>query len=195
MGLLSQILGGMTGGGHPAGGGAFGGGPLGGRSPGGFPGAGGFGGAGAGLGGSGRTALMMAMLPVVLRMLQQRQAGASGRAPMGAGGLGGGGLSGLGGLGGLLDRFSQRGHGDAVSSWVSTGPNQPLSRGMVDQTFDDGEVAAIAREAGVGEDEARDGLSELLPDVVDHLTPDGRLPPPDQSEAGIEQLLRRMQAS
>jgi len=175
MGLLSQILTGVVNG------------ATGGRS----------------LGGRGRVGgmspIVMALLPVVLSMLRNRsRAGVAigaGAAP-GGGGLGGagvlGGVAGLGGLGALLNHFTQRGYGTQANSWVGTGANEPLPEHAIGEVFGDDQVAQIAQQAGVSESEARSGLSELLPEVVDHFTPDGALPDADQLNSSVDNYLRQL---
>lgn len=186
MGLLDQILGNVVGG------------ALGQRPS--SPSSGGLGGAfGSGLGGGlggGRSGLLMALLPVVLGMLANRQQGGGG----GLGGLGGlaGGLGGLfggnaGGLGGLLSRLSGSGYGQQVQSWVSTGQNQALPAEAIDGLFSPDQLQALAAHAGASEDEVRGGLAELLPEVVDHLTPQGQLPDQEQLLSSIDDFQRRLQ--
>lgn len=184
MGLLDSILGGIAG---NALGRARG---LGGMR--------GFGGRG------GRSSVLMALLPVVLSMLAKNRAGARisgsalpgpglGPADRSLGGLGGlGGIAGMGGLGGLLERFQQKGYADQVQSWIGTGENQPLPPEALSQVFDGDQLSQIATHAGVSEDEARTGLTELLPQVVDHLTPQGQLPESDQLLSSIDEVERHL---
>ena len=159
---------------------------------------------GSGRGGRGRSGILMALLPVVLGMLANRRAGSTtgGRAGpgfglAGSGGLGGlgglGALAGLGGLGALLQQFQQKGYGDQVRSWVSTGENEPIPAEAISEVFDGDQLSQIASQAGVSEDEARMGLSELLPNVVDQLTPQGHLPEPDQLFSSIDEVERELQ--
>jgi len=153
--------------------------------------------------GSARGRILMALLPVVLSMLANRRRGAPGAGGVppglrgsggGLGGLGGlGALAGLGGLGALLQRFQERGYADQAHSWVSTGENQPIAPEAVSQVFDHDELSQIASQAGVSEDEARTGLSELLPSVVDHLTPEGNVPDPDQLASSFDDFARELQ--
>ena len=114
-------------------------------------------------------------------------AGLSGLGPLGSlvGGLGGNGgalLSALlptlmgGGLGGILGKLQGGGQSSKVSSWVGTGANEPIHPDEVEQVLGHDQVAQIAQQAGVSHDEAKSGLSQLLPGVVDHLSPDGKLP-------------------
>ena len=110
--------------------------------------------------------------------------GGSGAAPAGAAG----GLGGLGGLGDLLEKFQRAGLGDQAASWVGTGDNAPISSDAIGQVFGNDAVAHIARQAGVSEQDASAGLAQLLPQLVDHLTPNGQMPAPDQLAKGLEAL-------
>ncbi|VVE54924.1 YidB family protein [Pandoraea commovens] len=162
MGLLAMIAsrsGGAQGQGGE-GGGLLGGlgGALGGMLGGGA--AGGAGGAG-GLGG---------LLGGLLGGAQSSAAGAPG-AP--EGGL----LGQLGGLGGLAQVLNQGGLGEAVNSWVGTGANQAVNADQVTQALGPGgQLQQLASSAGVSESEAAQELSDLLPKVVNQLTPNGSLP-------------------
>ena len=116
-------------------------------------------------------------------------AAANGGAP-GGGGLGGllpGGLGGLlaggaagsvisGGLGDLLKQLQQNGHGDTANSWVSPGPNKPIAPGDLANALGADQINSLMSQSGLSRDELLSGLSQHLPDVVNHLTPDGRLP-------------------
>lgn len=139
-------------------------------------------------GGGGTGRIVMSLLPIVLSMLANRQRG--GRGMGGLGGLGG--LAGAGGLGALIAQMTQRGYGSQAQSWVSTGPNEPLPPQAVSELFGQQELADIAAQAGLSEDETREGLAELLPEVVDRVTPEGRLPEEDQLLASIDDFERRI---
>ena len=91
-----------------------------------------------------------------------------------AGGAAGGLLG--GGLRDLLDRFQQNGHGDIARSWIGTGPNQAISPGQIEQALGPETVSSLAQQAGISNIDLVSGLSRDLPDAVDQLTPDGRLP-------------------
>ncbi|MFM9915036.1 MAG: YidB family protein [Rhizobacter sp.] len=88
----------------------------------------------------------------------------------------GSGTDGLGGLGDLLARFQQAGLGEAASSWVGTGQNVPVSPDQVEGALGSDLVAQIARQIGLPHGETAGHLSELLPQVVDRMTPGGQLP-------------------
>ncbi|MFY9625995.1 MAG: YidB family protein [Rhodoplanes sp.] len=94
------------------------------------------------------------------------------RVPTGEGG--GGGL--LEGLGGLLDRFRQAGQGQVADSWIGSGPNQPVSPGQLGNALGPNIIKTLSERSGIPEDELVRQLSQVLPGMVDKLTPRGRLP-------------------
>lgn len=97
----------------------------------------------------------------------------------GLGGLFAGGAAGSilsGGLGDLVRQFQQNGHGDIVNSWVGPGANKPISPNDLASALGSDRLNALAAQSGMSRDELLDGLSQQLPEVVDQLTPEGRLP-------------------
>ena len=110
--------------------------------------------------------------------------------------LGGGRESagGAGGLGGLLDQLRRAGFGEQADSWVSRGPNKPIPPDAMPQIFGREGIEEISRRAGVSEEEATRGLSELLPEVVDRVTPDGDVPDFEALTNSIDDLARRFRA-
>ena len=95
------------------------------------------------------------------------------------GGLLAGGAAGSvisGGLGDLLKQLQQNGHGDTANSWVSPGPNKPISPSDLASALGADQINSLMSQSGLSRDELLPGLSQHLPDVVNHLTPDGRLP-------------------
>jgi uncharacterized protein YidB (DUF937 family) len=97
----------------------------------------------------------------------------------GLGGLLAGGAAGSvisGGLGDLLKQFQQNGQGEVANSWVSPGPNKSISPGDLAKALGADQIDNLASQSGLSRDELLTGLSQHLPDVVNHLTPDGRLP-------------------
>jgi uncharacterized protein YidB (DUF937 family) len=98
------------------------------------------------------------------------------------GGLGGvlaGGAAGSiisGGLGDLLKQLQQNGHGDAANSWVSPGPNKQIAPGDLANALGADQINSLMSQSGLSREELLNGLSQHLPEVVNHLTPDGRLP-------------------
>jgi uncharacterized protein YidB (DUF937 family) len=97
----------------------------------------------------------------------------------GLGGLLAGGAAGSilsGGLGDLLGQLQKGGQGDAANSWVGKGENKAISPGDLGSALGSDQIEAIASQSGLSREDLLQGLSQYLPGVIDHLTPDGRLP-------------------
>lgn len=86
------------------------------------------------------------------------------------------GSGGAGGLGDLISRFQQSGLGDVVASWVGTGANQPISEDQLGGVLGNETVGDLARRAGLPQGDVLGQLSQMLPGLVDQLTPQGRVP-------------------
>ena len=194
MGLLDELLGGVLGGG--AGQQQAGWRPAQGAAP----------------AGGGGASIMMALLPVVLSMLASRGGGGRqgggglgdilgqvlGGGTQGAGGGAGGGagaaLGACGGLGGLLEQIQRAGYGDQARSWVGTGQNMSIPPDAIGQIFGEGGLDEIARHANLTPEQTSEGLSQLLPEVVDRVTPGGQEPDFDQLLHSVDNLRRQMGA-
>jgi uncharacterized protein YidB (DUF937 family) len=107
------------------------------------------------------------------------------------GGLGGagpdglaGGLGGIlsGGLGDLVKQFQNAGKGDVADSWVSTGQNKQIAPADLNKVLTPEQIAFLTERTGLSREELLAGLSEQLPQAVDELTPQGRLPAPQDVE-------------
>jgi uncharacterized protein YidB (DUF937 family) len=102
-------------------------------------------------------------------------------------------LSGLlaqsGGLQGLASKFSQSGQGDAFSSWVGMGENQPVSSNQIQEALGPDQIRAIATKMGVDPNLASQFLAEYLPKIVDKLTPTGKVDPGADTQQGLAALL------
>src|SRR5258705_11293390 len=97
----------------------------------------------------------------------------------GLGGLLAGGARGTvmsGGLGDLLKQLQQNGQGDTANSWVGKGENKPIAPGDLANALGADQIDSLASHSGMSRDQLLKGLSQYLPQVIDHLTPDGRLP-------------------
>jgi uncharacterized protein YidB (DUF937 family) len=109
---------------------------------------------------------------------------------IGSGGLGGllpGGLGGLlaggaaggilsGGLNDLLSQFNQNGLGNVAKSWIGTGANIAVSPQELEKALGSDKINVMMEHSGMSRAELLDGLSQNLPEVVDKLTPEGRVP-------------------
>lgn len=106
--------------------------------------------------------------------------GAQKASPLSAG-LGGGAL--LGGLTELLERFRPGTPKTAAQSWVSAGPNLPITAGELAQALGEERVEWLTAQTGLSKDELLAGLATALPDAIDKLTPSGRLPTETELDA------------
>ncbi|HEY5862749.1 MAG TPA: YidB family protein [Casimicrobiaceae bacterium] len=93
------------------------------------------------------------LLQIVLQMLQQN-----------------------GGLSGMLGKMQQAGYGQQAQSWIGTGRNMPIDAGALSQIFGQGELGQVAQQLGISHEEASGSLAQMLPNVVDEMTPEGQIP-------------------
>jgi uncharacterized protein YidB (DUF937 family) len=134
----------------------------------------------------------------------QQQGGAGGLGNilgslLGGGGQAGGGLnaqlinaaigmlangSSQGGLGGLAAKFQQAGLGDAMNSWIGTGANAPVSADQVTSALGNDTIGDIAAQLGMNSGDAAGQLSQILPGLIDKLTPNGQAPAGGLGNAG-----------
>ena len=96
--------------------------------------------------------------------------------------------SSVGGLGGLIQAFQKNGLGDIVSSWVSTDKNLPISPEQIQQGLGGDLLKQLAAQAGLSSDAASGQLANVLPGLIDKLTPDGKLPDTKLIEQGLKLL-------
>jgi uncharacterized protein YidB (DUF937 family) len=90
-----------------------------------------------------------------------------------------------GGIEGLAQTFNEKGLGDIISSWIGTGENLPISPEQIREVLGSGQVQQIAEKLGVSSDQASNALAEMLPQVVDKLTPGGSLASGDLVQQGL----------
>lgn len=84
--------------------------------------------------------------------------------------------TGVSGLGGLINRFDAAGLGDVARSWVSQGPNMAVAPEQLRHVLGEDQVTDLARQSGLEPGDVLGQLAQLLPDLVDRMTPEGRLP-------------------
>jgi uncharacterized protein YidB (DUF937 family) len=82
----------------------------------------------------------------------------------------------LDGLGGLIDQFQKKGLGDVIDSWVNRGANKNVAPDQVSVALGGDVVDELSRRTGLSRDQVVAELARMLPNVVDKLTPEGRLP-------------------
>jgi uncharacterized protein YidB (DUF937 family) len=81
-----------------------------------------------------------------------------------------------GGLSGMLQSFHDKGLGGLMSSWIGTGQNLPISADQIQHVLGSDQVKELAAKAGISPEMASNALSQLLPTLVDKLTPNGQVP-------------------
>jgi len=81
-----------------------------------------------------------------------------------------------GGLGDLLKQLQQNGHGETANSWVSPGPNKQIAPNDLAKALGADQINGLMSQTGLSRDDLLSGLSQQLPGVIDHLTPEGRVP-------------------
>jgi uncharacterized protein YidB (DUF937 family) len=91
-----------------------------------------------------------------------------------------------GGLNGLLDKLKGGGLQAAVASWVSTGPNQSVTGVQIQAALGNNLTQQLASKFGISPDQAAAYLSQILPEVVNHLTPNGTVP---QNHSSLEDAI------
>ena len=99
-----------------------------------------------------------------------------------------------GGISGLVESFKQQGLGGIVSSWIGTSQNQPVSGDQLQAVLGSSQVAALAAKVGISPDQAKTALSQILPQVIDKLSPQGQLPQGNLLEAAMGMLKNKVYA-
>jgi uncharacterized protein YidB (DUF937 family) len=102
----------------------------------------------------------------------------------GLGGLLAGGTAGAvlsGGLGDILKKLQESGHGTAANSWVGTGANQAISPNDIGNALGPEMINTLTSVSGMSREQLLAALSQHLPEVVDHLTPGGRVPTSEEA--------------
>ncbi len=95
-----------------------------------------------------------------------------------------------GGLAGLAQAFQNNGLGDQMASWVGNGQNLPVSPDQIKSVLGDSQLGQIANRLGMNEQETAGGLADMLPQVIDKLTPNGQMPQGDDLMAQGMALLK-----
>jgi uncharacterized protein YidB (DUF937 family) len=93
-----------------------------------------------------------------------------------------------GGLAGLLKQFESKGLGEQVASWVGLSENKPLSGGQVTEVLGSEQVQQFAKQAGIDPEHVSKLLAQLLPKMIDKLTPKGKVPEGDALQQGLGAL-------
>ena len=90
----------------------------------------------------------------------------------------------LGGLSGLVEKFNQKGMGDIVGSWIGKGDNLPISADQIASAFGNGTMGNMANQLGLDPAQVSAQLAQMLPGLIDKLTPNGALPEGGLGQSG-----------
>jgi uncharacterized protein YidB (DUF937 family) len=100
-------------------------------------------------------------------------------------------ISNNGGLSGLIARFTQNGLGQHVQSWVGNGENMPITGDHVRQVFGSEQIQQVAQALGTDHAQASSLIANILPNLVDKLTPQGKAVGDDEAQQGMSSLLSK----
>ena len=99
-----------------------------------------------------------------------------------------------GGLPGLVRTFESQGLGNLIGSWISTGNNLPISTDQIASVLGSGQINQLGAKFGIAPDAVASHLSQLLPQVINGLTPHGSVPDSDALQEGLSLLRSRLGA-
>ena len=99
-------------------------------------------------------------------------------------------VTGSGGIGGLMQKFSTAGLGDLMKGWISTGPNPPATAQHIEQVFSADQLQQIAQQTGVDPSQISGHIAQILPQLVDKLTPHGQPIEGNALQSGLASLLQ-----
>jgi uncharacterized protein YidB (DUF937 family) len=114
------------------------------------------------------------LMNIILGMLQQ-----------------GGGAGGQNGLQSIIEQVTRAGFGQQAQSWVGSGQNMPISPEQIMEIFGQGQVQQWAQQSGLSPQETAGGLSGILPEVINQMTPQGQM----TQGAELDGLLSALQGS
>jgi uncharacterized protein YidB (DUF937 family) len=97
-------------------------------------------------------------------------------------------LFGSNGLQGIVSQLTSAGLGQQVQSWISTGDNKPVSGQQIQQAMDPAALKQMAQQTGMSPDQIAGHVAQALPNLVDQVTPDGKVPSTDPLSQGAKNL-------
>ena len=97
-----------------------------------------------------------------------------------------------GGLQGLVESFKGRGMENIINSWIGTGQNKPISPEQMLQALGKDRLQGISEKMGMSPDEISGGLASLLPEIIDKLTPQGKLPDSGLLEQELQEMKKKI---
>jgi uncharacterized protein YidB (DUF937 family) len=95
------------------------------------------------------------------------------------------------GLAGLLGQFQQAGLGNIAQSWIGKGENLPISGDQLQQILGSGQIGQIAQQLGLSNEQTSGQLADLLPGLIDKLTPHGEAP--EQGLGDSDAIMKMLQ--
>jgi uncharacterized protein YidB (DUF937 family) len=81
-----------------------------------------------------------------------------------------------GGLPGIISKFQHGGMAEEVGSWVGSGQNLPMTGNQLQEILGSGSIGQIAQQLGLSHGDASSNLAQILPQIIDQLTPSGQIP-------------------
>jgi uncharacterized protein YidB (DUF937 family) len=93
------------------------------------------------------------------------------------------------GLSDIVAGFNRSGLGDVMASWIGGGPNKPVDPSALKDVLGSDVLSQFAKQAGIGHGDASSVLAQILPEIVNHMTPQGRVPTGNALEGAIGSLL------
>jgi uncharacterized protein YidB (DUF937 family) len=115
-----------------------------------------------------RTALLVMLLPLAMRWVQRN-----------------------GGMNAVVDKFRQKGLNRQTQSWMSTGENDPIDGQAVEQVVGSDELRQMAQRLGVPEEQVAQAFAEIMPEMVDKMTPDGQMP--HEADQVLDESTRKLE--
>ena len=97
-----------------------------------------------------------------------------------------------GGFPALLQQLKDSGLAEQVASWVGTSENQPVSGDQIKDALGQENIEQIAQQAGIEPEHASTGLAQLLPQIIDKLTPNGQMPQDELLQQGLSFLKNKL---
>ena len=99
-------------------------------------------------------------------------------------------LTSQGGIDGLMSKFNSAGLGGMMSQWISTGPNPPATGDQIKKVLGKDQLEGLAKESGQSSSAVADGIAQILPGLIDKLTPNGQSVQGDLLQAGLQAALK-----
>jgi uncharacterized protein YidB (DUF937 family) len=101
-------------------------------------------------------------------------------------------VGGGGGLADVIGAFQKGGLGDIMSSWVGGGPNKPVEPGALASVLGPDVLGQFAQKAGIGHADASSVLASVLPELINHMTPQGQVPQGNALDGVLGSLLGQL---